>query len=80
MKEYLGDSVYADFDGYHVILTTENGYGPSNTIALEPPVINALNQYVLRCLGNAPPTRDPVCRTDVGDGSTMYDDRPRPGA
>lgn len=25
-KEYLGDSVYASFDGYHIILTTENGY------------------------------------------------------
>ena len=44
-KVYLGDSVYAVFDGYHVVLTTENGYGPSNTIALEPPVIDALNRY-----------------------------------
>ena len=26
------------------------------------------------------PSRDPVCRTDCGDGSTTYDDRPRPGA
>lgn len=24
--------------------------------------------------------RSPVCETDCGDGSTMYDDRPRPGA
>lgn len=23
---------------------------------------------------------DPICRDDVGDGSTVYDDRPRPGA
>ena len=36
-KQYLGDSVYAQFDGYHVILTTENGYNddPRNRIALE---------------------------------------------
>ena len=47
-KQYLGDSVYADFDGYHIILTTENGYGPSNTIALDPAVIQALNQYVAK--------------------------------
>jgi hypothetical protein len=24
--------------------------------------------------------RDPICRDDIGDGSTVYDDRPRPGA
>ena len=24
-KTYLGDSVYAEFDGFHLILTTENG-------------------------------------------------------
>lgn len=45
MKEYLGDSVYADFDGYHIVLTTENGYGPNNTIALEPAVYAALVAY-----------------------------------
>lgn len=49
-KEYLGDSVYASFDGYHVWLTTENGYpdDPRNQIALEPPVLNALHGYVRR--------------------------------
>jgi hypothetical protein len=26
-KSYLGDSVYADFDGFAIILTTENGSG-----------------------------------------------------
>jgi len=40
-KQYIGDSVYADFDGYSYILTTENGYGPTNTIYLEPAVLNA---------------------------------------
>jgi hypothetical protein len=45
-KVYLGDSVYADFNGYGVVLTTENGYGPSNTIVLEPEVIEALSRYV----------------------------------
>lgn len=45
-KQYLGDSVYADFDGRGITLTTENGYGPSNTIYLEPEVLAALNKYV----------------------------------
>ncbi len=44
-KDYLGDSVYADFDGYHIVLTTENGFGPTNTIALEPEVLAALNRF-----------------------------------
>lgn len=47
-KVYLGDSVYATYDGYHVILTTENGYpdDPRNRIALEPAVLESLNEYV----------------------------------
>lgn len=41
-KTYLGDSVYYQFDGYHVVLTTENGHGSTNVIYLEPPVLQAL--------------------------------------
>jgi len=45
-KQYLGDSVYADFDGYHIVLTTENGGSViGNTIAFEPPVMAALERY-----------------------------------
>lgn len=50
MKIYLGDSVYADFDGYGWTLTTENGYGPSNTIYLESEVFRALTDYVAQCV------------------------------
>lgn len=49
-KEYLGDSVYAQFDGYHIVLTTENGYEATNTIALEPAVYHALIHYRQRLL------------------------------
>jgi hypothetical protein len=36
MKAYIGDSVYAELPGDGtVILTTENGMGPSNKIVLE---------------------------------------------
>ena len=47
-KVYLGDSVYADHDGYHLILTTENGYpdDPRNRIALEPEVWQAAQTYM----------------------------------
>ena len=44
MKRYLGDSVYAEFDGYQINLTTENGLpdDPSNRISLEPEVMGRL--------------------------------------
>lgn len=45
-KSYIGDSVYAEFDGYSIILTTENGFGPSNTIILEPEVYEGLLFFV----------------------------------
>lgn len=41
----MGDSVYAAFDGYHIVLTTENGMGVTNTICLEPSVLNAVVNY-----------------------------------
>jgi len=47
-KIYLGDSVYAQTDGFYITLTTENGYGPSNTIHLEPIVLRALREYLAR--------------------------------
>lgn len=42
-ETYLGDAVYASFDGYQVWLRT--GDGNDNRIALEPSVIDALVQY-----------------------------------
>lgn len=47
-KDYLGDSVYAAVEDGTVKLTTENGYGPSNTIYLEQDVLAALTRYVKR--------------------------------
>lgn len=53
-KEYLGDSVFASWDGHHIILTTENGLvdDPSNTIALEDSVLRALHTYMHRIILN----------------------------
>ncbi len=56
-KTYLGDSVYAEHDAGGIILTTENGYGASNTIYLEyPNVMDSLVRYVeaLKAAANAP--------------------------
>lgn len=57
-KSYLGDSVYAelDFDRGMVKLTTENGFGPSNTIWMEPDVLDALVAWYARVTSRpAPP-------------------------
>jgi hypothetical protein len=46
-RQYLGDAVYVEFDGYMLKLTTEDGIvNPTNTIYLEPEVYYALARYV----------------------------------
>lgn len=43
--QYIGDGVYASYDGYHVVLDLR-GQDDTTRIALEPPVLNALFAYV----------------------------------
>ena len=49
-KEYLGDSVYVESDGWSITLTTENGYpdDPRNRIVLDMEVYEAMTKYVER--------------------------------
>lgn len=50
--EYLGDGVYASFDGYHVILDLRGQEpAPRSAIALEPKVLANLEKYVAKCRG-----------------------------
>ena len=42
-EHYLGDAVYASFDGYHIWLRT--GDGNNNRIALEPDVFRKLLEF-----------------------------------
>lgn len=45
-KIYLGDGVYAEFDGWHIVLTTIRDITRSpETIYLEPEVLEALDRY-----------------------------------
>ena len=44
-RAYLGDGVYADFDGFQVSLTAHSN-GQTNVIYLEPKVMVALMKYV----------------------------------
>lgn len=41
---YLGDGVYASFDGYQIVLDLR-GQNSTTRIALEPDVLNALDLY-----------------------------------
>lgn len=61
-KTYLGDGAYAEFDGYAIVLTTEDGIRATNRIVLEPEVWSALSRFV-QSLGVKPaaePSRKPL--------------------
>lgn len=45
-KTYLGDGVFAEYDGWRVRLSTDNGYGLLDTIYLEPEVYINLITFV----------------------------------
>ena len=45
-KTYLGDGLYASFDGFHVVLTAENGISVSNTVYLDDHVLDALERFI----------------------------------
>lgn len=51
--EYLGDGVYASFDGYMIGLTTGSD-DAGVLVYLEPQVYAALRQYARRCWGAEP--------------------------
>jgi hypothetical protein len=47
---YIGDSVYARFDGWQIVLSTERS-GGIHWIALEPEVLKELIEFAERHLG-----------------------------
>ena len=44
-KQYIGDGVYADFDGYQIVLTAENGVEVLETIYLDSRTFDSLLEY-----------------------------------
>ena len=48
-QDYLGDGVYVDFDGHHIVMTA-NGIGPAatDTIHLDPDVVESFSKYLGR--------------------------------
>ncbi len=51
-KDYLGDGVYAEYDGYMVKLTTSNGLQDTNTIYLEPGILKSLKLFLIELEGD----------------------------
>lgn len=49
-KVYLGDSVYIEIENGMVKLTTENGFGATNTIFLNMEVYEAMLVYVAKAI------------------------------
>lgn len=47
-QEYLGDGVYASFDGYQIWLAVN--HHDNKVVALEPSVFSALERYVDRLI------------------------------
>lgn len=45
-KRYLGDGLYADYDGFQIVLTAENGIEATDRVCLEPEVLSAFEVYV----------------------------------
>jgi hypothetical protein len=59
-ETYLGDAVYASFDGWQICLRT--GDGNNQVIYLEPGVLNALSDFVAKIRQRT---------EDVGDGENL---------
>lgn len=68
LKAYLGDGVYADFNGFAIVLTTENGVAVQNTITLEPKVLCELDRYLARI------------RAECADRRRVFESRKSQGA
>jgi hypothetical protein len=47
-KDYLGDGVYAVFDGYGIELRVNDFENPTDVVYLEPSVIDALVRFYER--------------------------------
>jgi hypothetical protein len=51
-KYYLGDAVYAHYDGYQIWLTTEDFEGFTHKIALDPDTYQRLVGFAKKVMGD----------------------------
>jgi hypothetical protein len=50
-REYLGDGLYVEFDGYQFRLFAHDGISHTNEVFLEPGVVAAFLRYIERLKG-----------------------------
>lgn len=48
MRDYIGDGVYVEFDGFGIELRANSPDSP-HVVYLEPQVLEALNRFAKRC-------------------------------
>lgn len=52
MMTHIGDGVYADFDGYQLKLCANSPTAPTDTIFLDPYVMEGLIRYYKKCMAD----------------------------
>lgn len=67
-KEYLGDGAYVDFDGYSIVLTTEDGISTTNSVVLEPGPLKIFEEWIERLRLEVGQTEPRTCVTCEGSG------------
>lgn len=77
--DYLGDGVYASFDGYYIWLRTgsHQDADATNRIALEPSVLDALLRYQARIVGDATRRETPATAAPSSCEFEDCDDEPQ---
>lgn len=48
MKDYIGDGVYVEYDGYGIALNANDATNPTDSIYLEPEVCAGLLRFIQR--------------------------------
>lgn len=48
-RTYLGDGLYAEYDGYQFMLAANNGIQDTNVVYIDPRVLVAFMNYVQKC-------------------------------
>ena len=47
-KDYIGDGIYIEDQGFAVVLTTENGISVQNSVVIEPLEWESIKRYMAR--------------------------------
>lgn len=77
-KQYLGDGAYVSFDGYAVVLTTEDGLNTTNRVVLEPEILKHFEEWVERLRCDLGQPEQAKCSTCEGKGYAYKATREEP--